>query len=109
MANLPNNMPISLDTDITSYGNAQTLQATHFGIRPYKIVLAANATSVAGTVTITNPVDGSALYPPMVVTAAAPAGTVLFVDAIDNLLTWKDWAVTGLTATSTRLFVYYRA
>lgn len=109
MANFPNNMPISLDTDIASWGAAQTLQARAPGIRVYKLALQAVGTTVAGAVTITNPIDGSILLPTMVVAAGSVANTMLYYDNITDLLTWKDFSTTGLTATNTRLFIWYRS
>jgi hypothetical protein len=60
---MPNNLasnPLTVTTDLASFGAAQTLQAKPFGIRVWKIALVAAATTTPGTVMITNPVDGSA-------------------------------------------------
>jgi hypothetical protein len=109
MANTLGNMPLTVDTDITSFGAAQTLQSLPFAIRPYKIALVvASATSSAGTVTVTLPIGGASLLAPMVVPAGSAVGTILFADNIDNTIYWQDFAVTGVTATGTRLFVWYR-
>lgn len=108
MANSLGTMPIRIDTDLVSFSATQTLKAGGMSVRPYKITLTANATSIAGSVTITRPTDGGALYPPLVVTAGAAAGTAMYVDAIDNLLTWADFSVTGVSATSSVLWLWYR-
>jgi len=108
MANNYNSMPISLDTDIASFGAAQTLQSKPFGIRVWKIGLYSVGTSTAGTVTVTEPNSGIALLGPMVVPASATAGTFLYYDNPTQLLQWRDFAVTGLTATGTRLLIWYR-
>lgn len=108
MANNLGVMPLSIDTDLANFGTSQTLQATPFGLRVWKFALVANATTVAGTVTVTDPASGVPLIPPMVVSAGATAGTTLYYDNPTQLLTWKNFAVTGTTATSTRLFVWYR-
>lgn len=111
MANSQNTMPIVDDTDFASWRAAQTLVAQTSnalaGIRPFKITLEANGTSVAGTVTITAPSDGIALYPPLLVPAGSTTGTVLYQDNIDTKLNWRDFAITGLTATSTRIYIWY--
>lgn len=108
MANSLNSMPITIDTDLASFGAAQTLQNTPFGIRVWKIALYAVDASVAGTVTVTSPSGDVELLAPMVVPAASSAGTVLYYDNPTQLLTWKDFKVTGVTATKTRLMVWYR-
>lgn len=108
MANNLNSMPISVDTDLASFGAAQTLQATPFGLRVWKIALYAGASAAAGTVTITQPGTGISLYPPIVVPATPAQGTIILNDNIQQLLTWADFAVTGLTATKTVLMVWYR-
>jgi hypothetical protein len=74
---LPNSLntnPVSVDADLASFGAAQSLQAKPFGLRVYKVSLVAAATTTAGTVTITNPVDGSALYDPILVAAGLATG-----------------------------------
>jgi len=113
MANLYNQMPIQLDTDIASYRAAQTLVAptsnVPTNVNVWKLVLQVNATSVAGTVTITKPSDGTNLFPPMPVAAGATAGSILYLDEPNSLMNWADFAVTGLTATSTRLWLWYRS
>lgn len=109
MANSLNSAPITVDTDLVSFGAGQTLQHTSFGLRVWKIALSVSAaTSSAGTVQITEPISGIPLLAPMVVPAASPIGTVLYYDNPTQLLQWRDFAVTGLTATGTRLFVWYR-
>lgn len=109
MANSLNTQPIVVDTDLANFGTSQTLQSRPFGVRIYKMALQVVDTSVAGTVTITNPIDGATLLPSMVVAAAGTAGTLLYFDNITDLLTWKNFAVTGVTATHTRLFLWYRS
>lgn len=108
MANSLGTLPIRIDTDLVSFSATQTLKAGGMSVRPYKITVTSNAVSVAGTLTITRPTDGGALYPPLVITAGAPAGTSMYVDSIDNLLTWADFSVTGVSATSTVLWIWYR-
>lgn len=108
MANSNNSMPILLDTDTNSWGKAQTLQATPFGLRVWKIALFVNTTSIAGTVNIVDPNDNTVLLAPMVVPAAGAAGTLYFYDNPIQLLQWRDFKVTGLTATSTKLMIWYR-
>lgn len=108
---MPNNlgvMPLSVDTDLASFGAAQTLQAKPFGIRVWKIALVATATTVAGTVTVTDPISGAPLMAPMLVPAALPTDTILFYDNPTQLMLMQDFKVTGVTATSTRLFLWYR-
>lgn len=113
MSNSPNSMPAIFDTDFVSWRSQQTLvsQTSNAlaGISPYKITLEPNGTSVAGTVTITSPSDGSTLYPPMAVAAGGIMGNVLYYDNLTQLLNWRDFAITGLTATSTRIFIWYRS
>lgn len=109
MANSLNSLPISVDQDLASFGAAQTLQSTPFGIRVWKLALVVSATtSSAGTVQVSEPNSGIPLLAPMVVPAASPTGTVLFFDNPTQLLQFRDFAVTGLTATGTRLFLWYR-
>lgn len=109
MANQLGNMPLTVDTDLVSFGASQTLQTKPFGIRPTKIALVvASATSSAGTVTVTLPIGGASLLAPMVVPAGSVVGTILFADNPTYGLDWVDFAVTGVTATGTRLMVWYR-
>lgn len=108
MANSLGSMPLTVDTDIASFGAAQTLQNTPFGIRVWKMALVATTTTSAGTVTVTEPNSGIPLLAPMVVGPGATVGTTLYYDNPTQLLQWRDFAVTGLTATGTRLFVWYR-
>lgn len=109
MANQPNNMPATFDTDLVSFGAAQTLQHTPFGIRVWKLALVvAAATSTAGTVQVSEPNSGAPLLAPMVVPAASPVGTVLYFDNPTQLLQMRDFGVTGLTSTGTRLMLWYR-
>lgn len=108
MANSLNSLPITVDTDLTSFGAAQTLQAKPFGLRVWKIALYANAVTTVGTVSITEPNSGIPLVAPMVVSASSPIGTVLYYDNPTQLLQWRDFKVTGLIATGTTLLVWYR-
>lgn len=108
MANALGNMPITIDTDLVSFGASQTLQTKPFGLRVWKIELAATTSTTAGTVSITDPVSGIPLLAPMLVPATQATGTIIFYDNPTQLLQWKDFAVTGVTATGTRLFVWYR-
>lgn len=108
MANNLNSLPILIDTDIASFGAAQTLQASPFGLRVWKIALYAAASTTAGTVTITEPISGIPLMAPMVVASGIAAGTLLYYDNPTQLLQWRDFAVTGVTATGTKLMVWYR-
>lgn len=108
MANSLNTMPITVDTDLASFGAAQTLQAKPFGLRVWKIALVATTATTAGTVTITDPTSNTPLVAPMLVTAAQTADTILYYDNPTQLLQWRDFKVTGVTATGTRLFIWYR-
>lgn len=109
MANSLGSMPLTVDTDLASFGASQTLQAQPFGIRVWKMALiVAASTSSPGTVTVTEPNSGIVLLGPMVVPAASPIGTTLYYDNPTQLLQMRDFAVTGLTATGTRLFLWYR-
>lgn len=108
---MPNNlnaMPILVTTDIASFFAGQTLQTQRFGLRVYKIALVGSATVTAGSVTITEPNSGIALYPPVNVTASTALGTLIFEDNPTYPLQWRDFAVTGVTATGTQLYVWYR-
>lgn len=109
MANSLGTMPLTVDTDLASFGAAQTLQHTPFGIRVWKLALVVSAaTSSAGTVQVSEPNSGIPLLAPMVVPAASTIGTVLFFDNPTQLLQWRDFSVSGLTATGTRLMIWYR-
>ena len=114
MSNALNNLPMIIDTDITTWRNNATIVAAGYttGIRVKKLVLAVGSggTSSAGTVTITAPSDGATLYPPMSVAASIAANSILNTDEptdAEGTLTWRDFAVTGVTATGTRLFLYW--
>jgi predicted solute-binding protein len=108
MANSLNSMPIVIDTDLVSFGAAQTLQHTPFGIRVTKLVLSATGTTSAGTVSITRPGDNLELYPTIGVAAAATTGTTVLSDNPEVALTWRDFSVTGITGTGTQLLIWYR-
>lgn len=108
MANSLNTIPITVDTDLASFGAGQTLQSTPFGLRVWKIALVATTSTTAGTVTVTDPISNIPLIAPMLVTAAQATDTILYYDNPTQLLQWKDFKVTGVTATGTRLFVWYR-
>lgn len=110
MANVLYANPLILDTDLASFQANQTLTAATelLGLRVRKIALYVNSTSVAGTVTVTDPVTTNPLHAPMVITASQAAGTILFTDDFGaSGLTWEDFKVTGLTATSTKLMIWY--
>ena len=114
MSNLLNNLPMRIDTDITTWRNNATIVAAGYntGIRVKKLVLAvaSGGASTAGTVTITAPSDSATLYPPMTVTGSQPAYTILYNDEPPDevgTLTWRDFAVTGVTATGTVLYLYW--
>jgi hypothetical protein len=98
-----------LDTDMASYQAVQTLVAgsNPLGLKIKKIALYSNSTSVAGTVSITDPITTNPLMAPMVVSAGQAAGTVLYFDEFTNVLRWQDFKVTGLTATSTKLMIWF--
>lgn len=101
--------PMSLDTDLASYQAAQTLtaQAELLGLKIRKIALFANASTVAGTVTITDPVTNANLVQPIPVAATLAAGAPIFTDDLTSSLTWADFKVTGLTATKATLLLWW--
>jgi hypothetical protein len=113
MANLYNQLPIQLSQDFVSWRANQTLVAQTSnalaGIRPFKIVLASNGTTVAGTVSITAPSDGALLYPVLQIPSGQATGSILYTDVVPTSLTWRDFSVTGLTATDTVLYIWYRS
>jgi hypothetical protein len=113
MSNVYNSLPILIDTDVSTGWRAnQTLSHNTYatGLRITKIALAVGTTSSAGTVTITDPIDGTILYGPMTVDASVAVGSILFTDNLDTQsLMWRDFNVTGVTATGTRLYIWYRA
>ena len=111
MANTPNNMPATFDTDFTSFRAIQTLQTPGTGVRAFKVtlVVGSGGASSAGSVQITEPNSSIPLFPPLAVTASIPANSLLFGDNLDNQeLTWRDFGISGLTATGTKLFLWYR-
>lgn len=104
-------MPVTLTTDFVSFKANQTLQTPGFGVNIFKIalVVAAGGASSAGTVVITEPNSGIALYPTMPVAVSTPANTIIFTDNLaSRQLQWRDFSVTGLTATGTVLYLWYR-
>ena len=107
MSNTLTNMPIIIDTDITSF---RTSSGYVNGIRPCKIVLVVGTASAAsaGQVTITSPNNSNqALYFPILV-GTQPAYTVILNDNVGSCrLNWADFAVTGVTATKTVLYIWY--
>jgi hypothetical protein len=107
MANSLNSMPIVVDTDLASFFAGQTLQTQRFGLRVWKIMLEAAASTSAGTVSITEPNSGAVLWFAGV-PATQAAGTVIVNDNLQQLAQWRDFAVTGATATATRLYIWYR-
>jgi hypothetical protein len=112
VSNLYNQLPLLLTTDFTSWRSQQTLVAQTSnalaGIRPFKIVVASNGTTVAGTISITAPSDGALLYPVLLIPAGQATGSILYTDEIECPLNWRDFSVTGLTATDTVLYIWYR-
>jgi hypothetical protein len=116
MANSLTNLPVIIDTDITTFRGAAAVTAANCtqggGLRVKKLMLVVGGSAAtAGTVTITAPSDSSVLYPPILVTAAAPANTTILNDTLADIagtLTWRDFAVTGVTATGTKLYLWYQ-
>jgi hypothetical protein len=124
MANNYNSNPLLLDTDFVSWRALQTLNVGNLpsnaqqnsgavvrqpGIRPTKILLESNGTTVAGTVSITDPIDSRILWFTNVIVTAGAAGTPIDEDDFaEHFPTWKDFSVTGLTATVTKLYIWYR-
>jgi hypothetical protein len=114
MSNALTNMPIRIDTDITTWRNATAVVATGVttGIRPTKIVLqvGSGGASSAGTVAITAPSDSATLYPTLPVAAAVAANSILYTEDMTSPvnMTWRDFAVTGVTATGTVLWIWFR-
>jgi hypothetical protein len=114
VSNLLNNLPMVIDTDITTWRNSAAIVAAGYttGIRVKKLVLAVGpgGASSAGIITITAPSDSSILYAPLPVAASIAANTILYSDEptdAQGTLTWRDFAVTGVTATGTRLLLYW--
>ena len=114
MANFLNNLPMIIDTDITTWRNDAVIVAAGYktGIRVKKLVLdvGTGGASSAGTVTITAPSDSAELYPPIPVAASISARSILVTDEPTDALgtlTWRDFAVTGVTATGTRLLLWW--
>jgi hypothetical protein len=114
MANKLNNLPMVIDTDITTWRNNATITAAGYttGIRVKKVVLTVGpgGASAAGTVTIQAPSDSATLYPPMPVAASIAANSILITDEPPDetgTLTWRDFKVTGVTATGTILYLYW--
>lgn len=111
MANNLSSNPIQITADIAGFQAAQTLRpGQKFGLSVYKIELSVGSSaSVAGTVTITDPITGRNLIPPITVAASVAANTALLDDDIVDMLLWGDFAVTGVTATGTVLTIWYKA
>lgn len=110
MANQLSQNPMILDTDFASYQAVQTLTATAWklGLRIRKIALVANAATVAGQVTVTDPNNSRNLLLPMNISAGQSAGTILYTDDfVSSPPVWSDFAVTGLTATKTSLYIWF--
>lgn len=126
MANSYNSNPIILDSDTSSgWRSLQTLNVGNlpttlqqaapvtrqWGIKPYKVLLIANGTTVAGTVSVVDPIDGTNLIdPPIGVPAGQATGTVITREDFQQALpAWRDFKVSGLTATNTKLVIWYRS
>lgn len=125
MSNSLNSNPIYIDTDITSWRAAQTLNTANlpsnaqqlsgtvtaqWGIRVTKIqVIAANTTPIVGLVTVLDPNDSTLLYEYYNSTTTAGVGQVLYDSStFDSTLTWRDFKVTGATAAKVALLIWYR-
>lgn len=108
MSNILNVVPTAIDTDLASYQAAQTLtaQSEQLGLKVKQIALVANGATSAGTVTVTDPISGANLLPPMVVAAALASGTLIFFQSYPGA-NWQDFKVTGVTATGTRLCIWW--
>jgi hypothetical protein len=109
MANQLSVNPIVLDTDLPSYQAAQTLTASvePLGLRIRKMALFGNGTTVAGTVSVTDPVSGRLLLVPMIIPAGGSLDTALFEDDYPSAPPmWTDFKVTGLTSTVTKLVLW---
>src|SRR5437660_1373773 len=117
MANALNANPIIIDTDFVSWRATQTLNTGSLpgytfkrqpGIHVTKLMLESNGTTVAGVVTITDPLDSTILWTSNVIVTAGAAGTVLDEDDFQGHFPgWRDFSVTGVTATVTKLFIWY--
>lgn len=111
MANNLSANPIQLTADLASFQGAQTLRpGQKFPLRVRKITLSVGSSaSVAGTVTITDPITGIELAPAIPVAAGTAAHTVIYNDDLPETTSWADFDVAGLTATGTTLLVWYKA
>lgn len=111
MANQLSTNPISISADLASFQSAQTLRSGQtFGLSISKITLAVgSAASVAGQVTITDPVTGTNLLAPILVAGGTAAETIIYDDTLSSPLSWADFKVTGVTATGTVLYIWYKA
>lgn len=108
MANSFNTFPMTLDTDFVSY---RATDPSFTGLRITKLMLVAGAAAAtAGVVTITNPIGGANLYPPIVVGTQAAHVVIVNDQSTDPMgtLTWQDFTITGLTATGTILYLWYK-
>ena len=125
MANSYNSNPIYIDTDIaTGWRANQTLNTSNlpttlqqfsgtvtsqWGIRVIKLqVVAANASPVAGTVTITDPKDSTQLFEFANTVTSATVGQVLFESDVNFSMPWRDFIVTGATAAKVAVVIWYR-
>ena len=108
MSNQLSVIPTTIDTDLPSYQAAQTLtaQTELSGLKVKQIALVANGATAAGTVTVTDPITGANLTPPLVVAASLANGTLIYFQAYPNV-NWQDFKVAGVTATNTRLCVWW--
>jgi hypothetical protein len=123
MANSYNSQPIIIDTDTASgWRSLQTLNTGNlpttaqqlsgavtrqWGIHVPKLVLMTNGTTVAGTVTISDPNDSTVLWTSPVA-AGVTAGIIKSEDWSEAWASWRDFKVTGVTATVTKLLIWYR-
>lgn len=110
MANSLSTNPLVLTADLASFQAAQTLtaQSEPLGIRIRKRALYANASTVAGTVTVTDPVSGRLLLVPVAVAAYQITDAVLYAqDFPSDPQMWTNFSATGLTATKTTLVLWW--
>jgi hypothetical protein len=105
MANIYNTNPIHIDVDMTAgWRSLQTLSGTPMGIRVVKILLTGNPTAAAGSITITDPNDGTVLLALPVTSSMSP----IQFDFQTAGVGWRDFQVTGVTATTTALKIWYK-
>jgi hypothetical protein len=96
--------PLILDTDFVSFA---ALNGTQPPFTVKKIELVANATTVAGNVTVTDKNSSANLIPPTAVAVSLAVNAVVLNDNLPAKgVSWRDFAATGLTATKTTLYVW---